>query len=440
MRRVLVILLIIVVVAAAGWYGYTEYTAKQAEEEAATAAEAEAATGLDNVIWASGKLLPVTWAGLSPVAQGVVDQIYVKEGDWVAAGDLLIELDNAVLSSQLDAAQAQLVEAKAALDQVLAAASDADIAAAQAELDAAEAGVSQAAGQMIEIQSAIKAAETQVEMARRQYRELASHPTAAEQTAARAEVAIAEANVRTAQAAYNLIKGDPNVGAMPQSQALAAATAALEAAKARQAVTSSGPTPQQLAVAASVIDAAEVLVESAQTSAPGAEANVQAAIARRGSAQAMFDKLLAGATDEEIAIAAARVASAEAAVNTAKAQLELSQVTAPFAGEVGEINVRLGEPPAPDEAAVLLGDTAQMYVETTDLRETDVVYLNEGMSVEVTFDALPDVIFDGVISKIASVSNTEKGGTNYTVKINVADLDDQLRWGMTAFVNIQVER
>ena len=76
-----------------------------------------------------------------------------------------------------------------------------------------------------------------------------------------------------------------------------------------------------------------------------------------------------------------------------------------------------------DQSAILLGDPSQMHVETTDLRETDVVRLNVGMSVEVTFDALPDRIFNGTITEIAPVSNTEKGSTNYTVKIDVADLD-----------------
>ena len=35
------------------------------------------------------------------------------------------------------------------------------------------------------------------------------------------------------------------------------------------------------------------------------------------------------------------------------------------------------------------------------------------------------------------MSNTEKGSTNYTVEVDVPDLDPGLRWGMTAFVNIR---
>ncbi len=87
-----------------------------------------------------------------------------------------------------------------------------------------------------------------------------------------------------------------------------------------------------------------------------------------------------------------------------------------------------------------MGDPAHMEVRTTDLRETDVVNVEIGMPVEVTFDALPDTIFDGTITQIAPVSNTDKGSTNYTIRIQVDDLDERLRWGMTAFVNIQIDR
>jgi hypothetical protein len=36
------------------------------------------------------------------------------------------------------------------------------------------------------------------------------------------------------------------------------------------------------------------------------------------------------------------------------------------------------------------------------------------------------------------MSSAEKGSTNYTVIVDVTDLDPALRWGMTAFANIGV--
>lgn len=438
MKRWIIILLVIAVAGGAGYWAYGQYQAQQQAELAAqAAAEAQETGGLEQVIWASGKLQPLVWAGLAPVANGTVQAIHVAEGDSVAAGDLLLELDSGVLQSQVKVAEAALAEAQTALDKLLAGATAADIAAAQAAVEAANAQVAIAASQMQDVESAVEAAQVGVDMARARYAEVASHPTEAEKLAARAAIAQAEAAVANAQAAYNIVKGDPAIGAMPQSLALSQATAALEAANAQAQVTAQGPTTEQLAVAATAIREAQTAVTAAQERAAGAEANVRAALAQVASAQAALDKLLAGATPEDIAIANAHVQSAQAALDSASAQAKQSKIVAPFAGQVGAINVRLGEQIAPGTYAILLGDTSQLHVETTDLRETDVVRVQPGMPVEVTFDALPDRVFVGTVTGVAPVSSAEKGSTNYTVDVALDELAPGLRWGMTAFVNIR---
>ena len=190
----------------------------------------------------------------------------------------------------------------------------------------------------------------------------------------------------------------------------------------------------------SQIDAADAAVEMARAKPVGAQAAVQAAMAAQSGAQAALDGLRGGATAEELDMAEARVLSAQAALSMTQATQQQSQIVAPFDGQVGQIDVKPGEMATPEQSAILLGNPAHMHVSTTDLRETDVVRLHVGMTVEVTFDALPDRVFTGTITEIAPVSNTEKGSTNYTVKVDVADLDPALRWGMTAFVNIQAPR
>lgn len=437
MKRWMVVLLVFAVVGGIAYWAYSQYQAQQAAQAEAEAAAAQEVGDLEQVIWASGRLQPVTWAGLAPAGGGSVAAIYVQEGERVDVGDLLLELDNSVLRSQVQVAEAALGEAQAALDKLLAPPAAADLAAAEAAVEAANAQVAIAAGQMQDVESAVAAAQVHVEMAQTQYAEVASHPTEAERLAARAAIAQAEAGVANAQAAYNLVKGDPAIGARPESLALSQATSALEVANAQAQVSAQGPTPEQLAVAATAIREAQTAVAAARERQSAAEANVRAALAQAASAQAALDKLRAGAAAEDIAMAQAHVQAAQAAVDSATAQLRQSQVFAPFAGEVGAVNVRLGELISPGAYAVLLGDTGQLHVETTDLRETDVVRIQVGMPVEVTFDALPDRSFAGMVTQVAPVSSAERGSTNYTVDVAVADLDPQLRWGMTAFVNIR---
>jgi multidrug efflux pump subunit AcrA (membrane-fusion protein) len=402
----------------------------------AVAAGTQAPAAPENVIWASGKLLPAQWAALSPATGGTVKAIYAAEGDRVEAGALLAELDNGVLQSQVEAAAATVAEAEAARAKLIAGATPADLAAAEADVRAAEGAVAQAQAALPRAWAAIAAAEAQVNIAQAQDNELASGPTAAERVAAQRPVDQARIAVKQAQAAYDLVSGDPHIGARPEAAALEQATAALASAQAAYNAAIQGATPQQLAVAKAQVAAARTQVTVAQGEVPAAEAGFQVAQAQVAHAQAALDRLKAGATSEEIAMADARVKSAQAALASAQAALAQARVNAPFAGQVGAIYLRAGEQATPGQPVLALGDTGTMRVETTDLRETDVARLAAGMPVEVTFDALPGRTFRGTIARIAPMSSAEKGSTNYTVIVDVADLDPALRWGMTAFVNI----
>lgn len=444
MRRNVIIGVIVVVVVVAGWVGYSLYaesqTAATAQLTAAQSGQADPQTDLSNVIWASGNLAPKQWAALSPAAAGTLHETYVTEGEWVESETLLLSLDNGILQSQATVAAAAMAESIAAQAKLLAGATEADLAASRAEVAAAQAGVTSAEAQLLQIQSNITAAEAQVTIAQAQYNQLASGPTAAEIAASQAEVDVAQAGVTHAQAAYNLVRGDPNIGARPESLQLQQATESYKAAQARYAAATQGATPQQLAVANAQIVAAKSQVEVVRSQGPAAQATILSTQAQLAGAQARMDALVAGATREEREIALARVQSAQAQLASAQAQLGQAQIVAPFPGQVGRILVRPGELASPGSATVMLGDTRDMHVETTDLREGDVTRLTVGLPVEVTFDALPDRIFTGEIAAIAPMSSSDKGSTNFKVEIDVADLDPSLRWGMTAFVNIQVGR
>jgi multidrug efflux pump subunit AcrA (membrane-fusion protein) len=85
-----------------------------------------------------------------------------------------------------------------------------------------------------------------------------------------------------------------------------------------------------------------------------------------------------------------------------------------------------------------LGDVSEFLIETTDLNEVDLYLLQVGQTVDLTFDALPERNMKGVVTKIAPMASLEQGGTNYKVTIELDEQDPDLRWGMTAFVDIFV--
>jgi len=96
--------------------------------------------------------------------------------------------------------------------------------------------------------------------------------------------------------------------------------------------------------------------------------------------------------------------------------------------------------PAPGLAVVALGDTVDWRVEADALTEIDVVRVEVGQPVEISVDALPDAEYKGEVARIQPQSETKAGDVTYTVLIDITQGDTtRLRWGMTTFVDIQVE-
>ena len=169
-----------------------------------------------------------------------------------------------------------------------------------------------------------------------------------------------------------------------------------------------------------------------------AAANINAAKAQMEQAKAQLDLLKAGATAEQIAVADAGVKQAQVAVDTAKAQLDKLQLIAPFDGTIGTVYVRSSEVTQPGQPIVTLGDLGSLCIETTDLSETDVARVKEGQPVKVTFDALPGKTINGKVVRIAPMSTPGQSAVNYIVTVQLDEIDPALRWGMTAFVDVQV--
>jgi HlyD family secretion protein len=115
-------------------------------------------------------------------------------------------------------------------------------------------------------------------------------------------------------------------------------------------------------------------------------------------------------------------------------------LTAPFAGTIATLNLELGEVAAPGIPVGALADFSGWLVETTDLTELDIVAVRVGLPVNVQVDALPDEVLAGTVEDIATVASLTRGDVTYAVTIRLEDISDlPLRWGMTTFVDVDVE-
>jgi len=448
-KRIIIVIVVLAILAVVGYFGYQQFLAP-VEETPTPEIDLSAQANLPQVVSAEGFVIPAQKSELSFQVGGQVVEIPVAEGDLVGEGQGLIRLDNtdqqkAVEQAEAGVTQAEaaLISAQAALDQAMAGPTDEAIAQAEAAVQTAKARLAQVkAGPTDE---AIAQAEAAVRRAQAQLGQILAGARPEDIEAAAAEMLTAQALVRQAQAAYDEIAWAGDVGETPQAVALEQATLAFEAARARYEGVLNGATPEEVAVAQAGVDEARAALEATKAG-PTSEA---IAVAEAGVAEteAALAAVLAGATEEEIAIAEAGVNQAEAGLTSAKAALAIAQnaledyeLKAPFAGSVARIITEQGEFVSPGVPVVSLSDSSTWYVETDDLTEIDIVQVAVGQPVRVTIDAIPDREFNGVVTDVAPRSEIKRGDVTYTVTIMLTDVEDApLRWGLTAFVDINVE-
>ncbi len=417
----------------------TEGAAPAASDAATDAgASAEAASGevaqTDTLatgarIVADAKVVPVQSANLSMSAAGIVIELNVEEGDTVASGDLLIKLDDAQQQVAVAQAQASLQRAQANLAQLQAGAREQEIAQAEAGLAAAQAAYDRIA--TAASPGSIAAARAGVAQAQANLQAVLEGPSEAALIAAEADLRSAEAQLRNATSAYNKIKDQNDVGMRPESLALEQATVAYEAAKARQQDVLNGATEAQIAAARAGVSQASAQLDTAQKSAPADLASAQAAV---DQAQAQLDLLKAGARPEAVAIAEADVASATAALQNALVALSDTELRAPFGGTIATVNAAVGEQVGMSAPVITMADTSSWEIETSDLTEFDVVGIQPGATVLLTFDAIPDLQLGGTVSRIRPIGEDNRGDTVYKVVVTPSQDDGRLMWNMTAVV------
>lgn len=459
MKRIIITVVVLAILLSAGLFLYQRFLAPEPEvAETAVDVNTIRVNTAAGVVSAEGQIVPLQHTTLSFPVGGEVAEIFVASGDAVRSGDALIRLKARDEELALQQAQATLAQAEANL-----AAAEAELLAAQAGLTVAETGVEAAEARLAlttsePLPEEIAVSESNIAVATAGIEQAAANrdvrlegATAAQIRAAEARLAAAIADRQPIEAGYGQLQWF-DVEGEPEEQA----RVQLEAAQAR-------------------VDAAQVALNELSQGATAAEqqaanAAVAAAAAQRDAAQAQLDLLLAGAKPEQVTLAELDVAQAEAgiaeaelavaqaeagiaqteaevlqaqtALESTQAVLDRMTLKAPFDARVGNLTLEVGEVVSPGQPVLTLADISGWLVETTDLTELDVVAVSVGLPVEVSIDAIPGEVIQGVVTHIDRVSTLTRGDITYVVTIRL-DEDDAsglpLRWGMTTFVNIDVD-
>lgn len=440
--------------------GATSGTA--ADDNTAVASQVET---LPQGVLAEGVVEPIQFTNLSFQIGGEVAEILVAEGESVQAGDPLMRLDSTDTAIAVQQAEARLESQRAALAsaQTQLALAEKSVSTAEAQVASAEANLALtvAGPRPEEIEAAeanIRAAEASITRAVGQRDQQLNVGTEAQINAAEAQAASIYAQVQALEEGYqNIIDA---CFELPDGSEICPAYGPIEE-----------QTRAQLEAARAQLNAAQTQVDQLRSGATtaqqqAAQGGVGVAVAQRDIAQAQLDLLLAGATPEQIDQAEAGVAQAQASVEIAKAgvvqaeaavaqaeaavatteaalasaqvAMERMTIAAPYDGVITSIPVRLGAIVSPGQAVSTIADLSDWLVRTTDLTELDVAAVSEGASVEVSFDAIPNESVTGEVSRIGLVSGLSQGDVVYEVTINLEEVTTlPLRWGMTAFVNVE---
>jgi HlyD family secretion protein len=329
-------------------------------------------------------------------------------------------------------AEAGLASAEARLAGLEAGPRTPEVAAAQASLDAAKARLAglqegSRAEELVAAQASLQAAQATLER-------LYEGPDENTRIAAEADLSNAEAALRQAQAAYDQVSSRSDIMMLPQSLVLEQATNGYEAAKARYDALFAEPDDDMVANARAQVAQAEANVERLE--APTTENEVAEAEAVVRQAQAQLELLLAGVREEEIEAARSLVDEAEAALRQSRASLADTELRAPFTGTVAFLAVKEGEQVVAGTPVVELADLREWQVETDDLTELDVVRVQDGDPVMVTFDAIEGLELAGTVSRIKAIGQETLGDITYAVVVRLDEQDPRLRWNMTAVVTV----
>ncbi len=191
-------------------------------------------------------------------------------------------------------------------------------------------------------------------------------------------------------------------------------------------------------------EAATVALEQAEATEADQVAKAEALVATQTAAVATAS---ANLVYKEAVPRSVDTAALEAQIDEAGAALALAQeeynktiITAPFDGQVTDINYEIGEQVALSTAAIGMLAMNEFQI-VTDIDEADIIKLTLDDPVEVTFDAFgDDMVFDARVAKINPAEKSIEGVVYYEVTIFLNEPVEQIRSGMSADITIITEQ
>jgi HlyD family secretion protein len=346
---------------------------------------------LTAIVGATGDVRSRQSAVLVWQTNGQVGDVLVKIDDAVNSGQVLAELLPGSVSQSIILAEADLISARKALEDL----TTSNLASAAAYQN------------MVLAQDAVDDAREKLES--KQYGR-ASQETI---DVARANLVIAEDAVTRAEEAYDKVDSlqeDSPIRAEAFSQ-LARARQNRDTAQANLNWLLGLPDSQEMA---------------------SANATLEVALAKLEDATREWERVKDGPDPDDVKAAEARVAAMEAT-------LKFKMIEAPFNGTVTDVQTAPGDLVSAGAKAFRIDDLSQMLVDV-DIPEIDINRIKVGQPASLTFDAIQNKSYQGEVTAVAQVGSNGQGVVNFRVTIVLLNPDELVHPGMTAALSIIINQ
>ncbi|TQM14702.1 efflux RND transporter periplasmic adaptor subunit [Pseudonocardia kunmingensis] len=416
-------------------------------------------TSVTSTVSATGSLQAITEQNLGFPDGGKLVELNVSVGQQVEPGQVLARVDDFAARQDLQKAEAQLAQERAALARIR----DGN------QVNAAEDDVKRA-GEVLEAteeqaEAVDDANASAVEQAKKQ---LALDKEVLEDTKDRTRAGRRSCTSEDRRAAEEAAEDDDRDSLMSSLSGGSTQDSDCEAAAQKEAEVEAAE--RQVRSSRAALEQAEKQrrVENAQQDLAVENARRDLAAAKNEAASARGDR--PHNIDEQAAV----VSQLQVDVETAHRAIEDTVLRAPVAGKIASINGMIGEflgggsgttalapggtVPLPDRSSgVSSGDElasgedrpgGSAFIVLDDVRtfqivapfaESDAARIEPNQAVEVTFDAIPDLTRSGRVVSIAPTGTDIQGVTSYYAVIVLNELDDRLMDGQTASANVVVD-
>ncbi|HNT23166.1 MAG TPA: efflux RND transporter periplasmic adaptor subunit [Anaerolineales bacterium] len=386
MKKVLPILLVVLVLVVLGILGWF-YISEQQKANTMSDLQTTPATrgNLVATVGATGMVRTDQTVFLTWQTSGTVEVIHVKVGDRVEPGQVIATLERTSLPQNAILAEADLINAQNALDDLL----------------SSNTVTTQALQSVYQARQAIIEAERTLDVYdKKEYKDKLE--------TARKDVIDREDKLTDAEEAFEPYADwdEDNDTRKRYEQELEDAQNAYDEA-------------------VRVVDLLELEKQAAQAALD----NAQAVLA---DAERAYDRVKDGPNPDEVSILEARIAAAQAA-------LDSTQIKASTAGTVTELSVQAGDKVSPGSLAVRIDNLDRLLVDV-NVSEVDINRIKVGEEVNLTFDAIMEQEYHGLVSEVAQVGSINQGVVEFLVTVELTDADENVKPGMTAAINIIVEQ